>query len=316
MKVVRNIINGVGLIILVGVMILVIDYIRLNISYQMNKGEYVEGFPVYGNKGNYVPQGLAYSSLYNVVLQTSYNSNHTVSMLYVIDFDKKELIKEIKLKDNDGNDNTYHVGGIATDNNRVWITNDYLVYEYSLEEIINTESDYIESTKTAQLPIRGDFCAYHDDILWIGDFYLKPFYDVPDGNPLLLSYIPLDDINYDQPGLAISLPKMVQGLTFDENNNFVFTASFTYLIQSNYMVYDNVLNYKNDGTIKIKDIEIPHYKFSDKYLIKSIKMPPMAEGLFYKDGYYYILFESSTDSYPLALPRIKNVIKYQQKKEH
>ena len=67
----------------------------------------------------------------NVILQTSYNKNN-VSMLYIINFDTGKLIKELKLIEIDDKDNKNHVGGIATNEEKVWITNDYEINEYNL----------------------------------------------------------------------------------------------------------------------------------------------------------------------------------------
>lgn len=284
-------------IICIIILLLVLNYARINIRYFINKSSYIETLNIYGNKNNYVPQGLAYSKKYNVVMQTSYNSKHTVSMLYVIDFNTGNLLKELKLKEINDSDNVNHVGGITTDDNTVWISNDFEINEYSLDDIINTNNDYIKSNKNTKLLNRGDFCTYNNGILWIGDFYLKPFYPVKDNNPLLLGY-EVNNIDYNNPKYRISLPKMVQGLTFDDNNNFIFTRSFTYLINSDLVMY----RYNS------KD------KFNKSNKINNIKIPPMAEGLFYKDGYLYILFENSSNSYNYAYPKIKKIIKLDIKK--
>ena len=309
MKIVKRIIKVLVLIIVICLSLFILNYIRINLSYSIHKKEYKDSFPVYGNTNHYIPQGLTYSDQYEVVLQTSYNSDHKVSKLFVIDFYTGNLIKELDLLDENGKANNHHVGGITTNNKTVWISNDYEIEEYSLEEIINTDNTSIRSTSTTKLPIRGDFCTYHDDMLWIGDFYLKPFYDVPNGNPLLLGYSIEEDVNYKKPVVAISLPKMVQGLTFNDKNEFIFTESFTYLIKSNFSIYENILKEEADVTIDINDNKVPYYDIKHR-LKKTIKMPPMAEELFYLDGEYYILFENSTDSYSLALPKMKNVIKY------
>lgn len=291
----------------------VLNYARINIFYQYHKQEYKDSFKIYGNTGNYVPQGLTYSDKYNVVLQTSYQSDHDASMLFVVDFKSHKLLKSLKLIDMDGNNNSHHVGGITTDNETVWISNDYEVEEYSLEEILNTTEDTIQSKGVYDLPIRGDFCTYHDGILWIGDFYLKPFYDVPNGNPLLFGYKVEDSIHYSLPEVVISLPKMVQGLTFDDDDHFVLTESFTYLINSNFSIYQNVLEKDSSLNITVNAHKIPYYQLNRENLIKTIKLPPMAEELFYLDDSYYILFESSTDHYSMAYPKIKNVIQYKVK---
>ena len=308
MKYLLKILKIICIFILIIAIILIIDYLRLNVSYLINKKDYKESFKVYGNKNNYVPQGLTYSDKYNIALQTSYNSKHKVSMLYVIDFKTKKLIKELKLKEIDNSNNTNHVGGIATDNNKVWITNDFEINEYDLDTILNTKDNYIKSIKNNKLPNRGDFCTYKDGYLWIGDFFLNPFYKIKDNNPLLMKYN-IKELDYNKPELIISLPKMVQGMVITDDNKFIFTESFTYLINSNLSIYDNILKKEKD-TYKLNNINIPYYKFEKKDLIKNIKLPPMAEGLFLKDNNLYILFESSSDTYKPAIPKIKKVIKY------
>ena len=294
----------VGLIMFI-FLVFVINYARLNIDYFIKKGNYVETFDIQGIDDNYVPQGLTYSSKYNVVLQTSYNSKHDVSMLYVTDYSSGKLLKSLKLIDVDDSDNMKHVGGIATDEDTVWITNDYEVDLFSLDEIINTDLDYIKSLSNTNLPNRGDFCLYHDGTLWIGDFYLKPFYEVPDDNPLLMGY-DVSDIDYSIPSYIISLPKMVQGMEI-VGNKFIFSQSFTYLISSTLSVYDSPLD-GNFDYYNLNGKDIPYYKFdkiSNKY-----KLPPMIEGIFYKDDYLYMLFESSSNKYSLALPKVSKVLKY------
>lgn len=268
--------------------LLVVDYIRLNIFYIINKNNYTEIADIQGNKKKYVPQGLTYSKKYNVILQTSYNKNNT-SMLYIIDFNTGKLIKKLKLIEIDDKDNNKHVGGIATNEEKVWITNDYEINEYNLEEIINTKENYIKSIKNEKLKNRGDFCTYNNGILWIGDFYLKPFYNVPNGKPLLLGYN-TENIDYNNPEYTIILPKMVQGIAINEKNEFIFTRSFTNLVNSKLSIYSDMTK-------------------QDYKEIKTINLPPMAEGIFYKDKELYILFENSSDKYFFAFPKIKKIIK-------
>lgn len=309
MKYLKNFLKTIFYFILLVLLILFIDYVRLNISYIIYKNKYIETFDVQGNSENYVPQGLIYSDKYDIVIQTSYNSKHTVSMIYITDFKTGKLLKKLKLKEINDNDNVNHVGGITTDNEKVWITNDYEINEYSLKEILTTKEDYIKSIKNTKLPNRGDFCTYNKNILWIGDFFLNPFYKVPNNNPLLMGYKMKETIDYSKPDYIISLPKMVQGIVITEDNKFIFTQSFTNLVKSNLSIYDNVLKSTNDY-YNLNGNNIPYYKFDKNSLINNKKLPPMAEGLFYKDNYLYILFENSSDTYFYAYPKINKIIKY------
>lgn len=291
--------------------VILVNYGRLSIDYHKHKKDYKDAFPIYGNTNDYVPQALAFAEEKKIVLQTAYHAKGNVSRIYVIDYETGLLIKSLKLRNQEKKNQYGHVGGIATNGEKVWITNDYMVSEYSLEEILNTDQPFIVSQKDEELPIRGDFCTYHDHKLWIGEFYLKPFYDVLQEYPLLMAYsIEEEDYSYAKPDVVIALPKMVQGLTFSPDGEFVMARSFTYLIRSSLDVYQNVLEKKADETIKVGNKKIPYYHFTEKNLVKEIKLPSMAEGLFYYDGYYYILFESSSSHYSLAYPKVNSVIKY------
>ncbi len=287
---------------------LLINYSRLHITYYLNKKIYKETYDIQGNNDRYIPQGLTYSEEYNIILQTSYNKKHKASMLYVTDFKTKKLIKELIIKEKDNTDNTKHVGGISTNNDKVWITNDYEINEYNLKEILYTNNNYIKSKVKNKLPNRGDFCLYHNNMLWIGDFYLKPFYNVPDNNPLLMGYKIDEKINYNKPKYIISLPKMIQGMAITKENKFIFTSSFTNLINSNLSIYNNPINEKKNY-YTLNNNKIEYYKFNKNNLINNIKIPPMAEGIFYKDKYIYILFENSADTYFYAYPKINKILK-------
>ncbi len=297
------------LIVVLLLILLFLDVIHFEISYLIHHSRYQDSIPVQGNNNQYVPQGLAYSKHYNVVLQTSYNAKHQVSMLYVTDFQTGKILKKLKLKELDQSDNLHHVGGIATDDTTVWITSDYEVNEYSLDTILHTKDGYIQSKKNTKLSIRGDFCTYHDNRLWIGDFFLNPFYPVKDNNPLLYGYDDVHSLDYEKPDFILSLPKMVQGLTFNEKGQFVFTTSFTNLISSKLLVYEDITKEDYSGFYEYKGRMVPYYIFSNDTLIQKKKLPPMAEGLFYKDSNYYILFENSSNHYFYAFPKMRNVIK-------
>lgn len=308
MKYIKKIGKLLIIFILIFLLVLVLDYIRLNLAYLIHKKEYVETFAIQGNQSNYVPQGLAYSQKYNIILQTSYNSKHAFSKLYVTDFESGKLLKELKLLKADGTNNTSHVGGITTNDETVWITSDYEANEYSLIEILNTMESFIQPTKTTTMDTRSDFCCYNDNILWIGDFFLNPFYPVPDDNPLLMGYS-INNLDYSTPSYIISLPKMVQGMAITSNHQFVFTSSFTNLIHSKLSIYENVLEKENEY-YELNGQQIPYYHFTKDYLVKKINLPPMAEGLFEKDNHLYILFENSSNTYFYAFPKIEKVIQY------
>ena len=296
-------------IILIPFILFILIYLYLNTSYFLNKKTFVEIYDIQGNENGYVPQGLTYSEKYNVILQTSYNKKD-ISMLYVIDFSNGKLLKELKLKDNNEDFSHSHVGGITTNDDKVWITNDYKINEYSLEEIINTENDYIISTKISDTYNRGDYCYYKDNILWIGDFHTSIYMKSKNNKPLLLGYELTENIDYNNPKYAISTPNMIQGMTMLKDNSIVFTTSFSNVIRSRLLIYSNILEQETNNYYEINDNKIPYYHLDKTNLKRKVLLSPMAEGLFYKDSYLYILYENSSDEYEFTYPKIRKIVKY------
>ena len=292
------------LIILIPIVIYIAVYIFLNVSYHLNKDIFVETYDIQGNKDGYVPQGLTYSEKYNVILQTSYNKKKD-GMLYITDYENGELLKELELKNNDS-----HVGGIATNDDKVWITSNYKIYEYNLDDIMTTENDYIESISVTDTYNRGDFCYYKDNTLWIGDYHHFFYLRAKDDLPLLLGYDIDDDIDYKKPRIVVSIPNMVQGMAMLDDDSIVFTKSFSNLMRSRVSIYSYELNKETSDYYEIDGKKIPYYHIDNKVLSKRVFLSPMAEGIFYKDGYVYILFENSSDNYEFTYPKIRKIIKY------
>ena len=323
-----------------------------------------------GVKDKYIPQGLTYTTKHKMMIQTSYNKEGKASKIFVSNITTGRLEKELFLLNSDGTENNSHVGGIATDNNKVWITSDFTIWEYSLDEIMTTTNEYVQSVREDELPIRGDFCTYTENKLWIGDFFLKPFYKVPNNTPLLLQYStikketpppaetpaeenseenveetvneesnnqeqenveqPLEeifdgpiadkviDIDYSKPEKILSLPKMVQGMVIFENKDegildIYCDQSFTYLIQSTFIHYKVNLN-ENKEEVDFYGNKTDYYRFENAEVISKEKMPPMAEGMTFSDRTgkreIYIVFESNSDAYKFAVPKMDRVMKY------
>ena len=277
--------------------LIIINYLSIIISYNIDKKEYKETIKIQGTTDNYIPQGLTYSDKYNVIIQSSYNKKHKISKIYITDFKTKKLIKELKLINIDNSINKSHVGGISTNNKKIWITNDYSIDEFDLDEIISTNNNYIKPINNIKIPIRGDFCTFHNNSLYIGEFYLNPFYKVKNKNPIMIKY---NINNYEQEEIY-SLPKMVQGLVITDNNEFIFTRSYSHFIRS-------YLNYYKKAETTDTFNNVPYYHFNNTNLIKKEKIPPMAEELFYKDNNLYILFESNSTRYFYAIPKIKKIL--------
>ena len=296
--------------IIIGVIVLV--FLITNGKYLLQKSNFKEEkLLVQGNHSRYVPQGLTYDSTHNIVIQTSYQKDHKVSKVFVSDFDSGKVLHTYSLYDQDNHPIVGHVGGIATDSKTVWITSDNTVWEFFIDDFLK-DSKKIYSIREEKLPIRGDFCTYYQNELWIGDFYQPIFWKVKNNTPLLFTYDVNDEIDYNNPNKITSLPKTIQGMAIT-NDSIYFTHSYTFLNPSKLSIYHNIYNGNTTDSYSFNGKKIPYYHFLSNSLEKTTSLSPMAEGIFYKEHKLYLLFESSSDAYPLAFPKIKNILSYKVK---
>ena len=287
-----------------------------------------------GIKDGYIPQGLTFSFKNKAVIQTSYNKKGQVSKLYLGNIITGKSIKELKLKNIDDSEIKGHVGGVTTDDDKLWITSDNKVYRYNLVDIINTTDDFIKPEKEFDLPIKGDFCTYTENAIWIGEYskkagaYLLKYPITPIEAPApqegeeapetTETTVEADakHIDFNKPESIFSLPKNAQGIVPIENKEenkveFYCDESNTYLSESELVKY--VVDLNNKEEVDFKGDKYPYYPYEKAEIIKKVNLPPMAKEMFVSDiqgaKSLFILFESNSDSYKLALPKMEYVMK-------
>lgn len=286
------------------------NYTQQDNNYNINNSKYSDFITEFekfssipGLKEGGVPQGLCYSKKYNVLFLSEYHFGGAPSVLHIIDLNTKQFIKSIILNEVNGDLFLGHVGGVTTDEETLWITDDYALYEYSLEEIIKSEDmDHICAISKKNLNIKADFINYHKDILWIGEYYYYPIYRLDESK----SKDRLNDkallIGYNkefEPEYAFYLPDKAQGIEWDSNDNLVISSSFWSFESSNIKIYSNPFDTYNQSaeTIKINDKSIVVSHIDENSLIKDYVLPPMAEGIEIIDNELYVVFESASNFY-------------------
>ncbi len=277
------------------ILVFLLNYVKILILYKLNKN-ITSTYIINGIDDKYVPQGLAIYEDSKIILQTSYNAKGKVSKLYLTDMNSNSKVKELDLYLTTNEPNTGHVSGLALSHDKLWISNNYLLEEYDLNEVLTTTDSKIVAKKEYKLKNRGDFCYYKNNILWIGDFYLYPIYKVPNNKPLLLGYDVSKNIDFENPIYKIEIPALVQGMTMDDNNNFIFSKSYSNFLNSRIAIYENHTKNTNE------------YKITKESLIRKFVIPPMSEGLIYHSNKLYVLFESGSDKYVHAFPKVKNLL--------
>lgn len=261
-----------------------------------------------GLKEGAIPQGMCYSQKNNLLIISTYHNGHAPSVLHFINFETGKLIKSILLKNND---NTYyvgHAGGIATNDDILWLVDDYKIYEYDLNHLMSLKNmDFCKAINIYRTDVKADFSTYSNGILWVGEYYYRNIYKTQKSHRYTLPTketnhgfvfgYKINENNYKNPDYVLSIPNRVQGIAFSESGQIILSQSFWSFQASEISVYDNIIKKESNNNIKINDKNIPLWFLSNSDLLYKLKLPPMSEGIVSINKDIYVLFESASTLY-------------------
>ncbi len=242
-----------------------------------------------------VPQGLAVTEDYLLVSAYCYSGTHN-SVIYVIDKNTHEFIKELVLK------NKSHVGGLAYDSvhHTIWIAG----MSHGIPQVNGISLKQLEeySFTDEYLPIhysqsydlyaitRSSFLTYHDNALYVGYFtknsssVLEEYTILEDGT--LKTQAPSKPFHGQELSAPIPLPvdtkviqERAQGVAFYKNK-LLFSHSYG-VLPSFIHVYDDTFKKLLEETDTIK----------------SIPFPEKMEQIYVDGNDLYVLFESAAYGY-------------------
>lgn len=260
----------------------------------------------------FVPQGITYNELHQVILVVGYSSDDTPSPIYVLNKDGKE-IKKITFKLESGKDYTGHAGGIVSFNNIVFVSSEKKVYKLDINKILNANNnDCITVDKTTKVDLDGATMFIYNNYLFVTEFYYPKKYETEKSHyiqtsngtnkALALAY-EIDEENISGlksniPQIALSIPDKVQGIVI-KNNEIIFSTSYGRQNDSYLYKYKNILLEETNKTYKYNDLTLPLYIIDNKDQIKTMLSPSMSEGVCLLDNKLLILFESAAKKYRL-----------------
>ena len=260
----------------------------------------------------FVPQGITYNELHQVILVVGYNSDDTPSPIYVLDKNGKE-IKKITFKLESGKDYTGHAGGIVSFNNIVFVSSGKKVYKIDINKILNADNnDCITVDKTTKVDLDGATMFVYKNYLFVTEFYYPKKYETEKShyiqtsngtNKALAFAYEIDEENISGlksniPQIALSIPDKVQGIVI-KNNEIIFSTSYGRQNDSYIYKYKNIFLEGTHETYKYNDLTLPLYIIDKKDLIKSMLSPSMSEGVCLLENKLLILFESAAKKYRL-----------------
>lgn len=303
------------------------SYTQTSYSYKIAKKyeyflkNYEEYTPIPGLKEHIIPQGITYSNEYNKIIMVGYHKGNASSVIFIIDYTSRLLDKSILLYNYDNTPLNTHIGGITTDEDTLWLSDDYKLYTINLNDLMNTKDmDIIKVSKSINTLTKGDYLLYHENNLYIGEYDYKikyktkesHYYLTPNGEEnksLIAVYSLNDNTDFNKPNYLISVPDRIQGIAIDENDNIILSRSFWSFQSSDISIYQNPLNEEtNDFNLEGTNYDL--YYLDNTNLINNIKIPSMSEGISLIDNELYIIFESASTYYKVyTKDKVSSIIK-------
>ncbi len=273
-------------------------------SFYSNSDKY-EKIP--GLCDNFVPQGYNKVDGTALRLACGYMSDGSASRIYMMRNGETPIY--VEMKNPDGSDNKSHTGGIANLGDYVYITADTGCDVFSLADILDGDGFAMQlfSVNTINNPA---YCLIKDEILYCGSFYREGNYETPDEhrittpagdrNSAIISAYALDTVSGHTlstlPDFVISTQGLVQGMTFIDEKTVVLATSYG-LAKSHLYFYDIENLQADTNGFEINGETLPLYYLDSSCLKEKLIAPPMAEQIFYENGYIYIMTESASMKY-------------------
>lgn len=229
------------------------------------------------NAKNMVPQGMTVAG--NYLLLTAYDYKKVDdSVIYVLNKNTKKL-KTVVLLPHKG-----HVGGIAYDGTNIWLAYGKTMqcFRFSIiKAAIKLKSPCTELygfLSTVETPATVSYITYYKKRIWAGTYDEQSSQYVRAYKVVNKTATP----SVTQTGQML-LPNRTQGVTFASDGTMIVSRSCQ-------------TNSTKRGFLSRLDVYTPTIKVNKNMehgiLLRSIKMPPMNEGILCCGTYTYLMFES------------------------
>lgn len=267
----------------------------------------------------YVPQGFCYIDSMELFAVTSYSDGDDNSIVSLIDAKSGERIKTVKLQYEDSTPCRAHVGGVADMGDSLLVSSGKSVRRLKIDDVMNAEDySYVNFCGKFSTDMQASYVCSYENYLFVGQFYSftpNGTYDTPveqriytpDGkrNYAMCEKYDMSDLDKafnagsGKPEIVISMPNGVQGIAF---NGETFATSTSYTLRNPSKIrYYNLK--ESDYVFNMNGNDIPLYCLSEKEAVKTVKIPPMSEGIDWHNGKVAGIFESGANKFPNARAR-------------
>lgn len=246
----------------------------------------------------YVPQGLCGTDEY--WLSTAYDGNREGrSVVYAVDKKTRKLVSTLTLP------NKYHVGGVAFDGKRIWLTGatsdsykgDPFVQYIDYETFKTMIKDDVHAVTKGEISGRvfmnnkPSFLECDDGKLWVGTYIGSE-----DSNQAYMNgYDIVDDekgvrLNTLMPTVLTGIDSSAQGCDIEGDYLYVSSSYMGYSasVKSSYITKYNIAPIKSgeSNNLYVKD-----------RVVSRVEVPKMNEEILVEDGHVLINFESGANEW-------------------
>ncbi len=262
---------------------------------------------------DYVPQGFCYIESLNMFAVSYYSNKDDNSIISLIYAENGKRFKTVKLLYEDGSPCKAHAGGVADIGDSLIVSSGKAVRRLKLDDVLSSyDYSYVKFSGRMATDMQASYvCSYGND-LFVGQFYsFTPdgTYDTPveqriftsafGRNYAMCEKYDLSDLDKafsgekTEPLMVISMPNSVQGISYD-GETFVTSTSYTFNNPSKIRYYNLT---QSDYMFNMNGKDLPLYIINEAQAKKTVKVPPMAEGIDFYNGKVTGIFESGAKKF-------------------
>lgn len=267
------------------------------------------GFMIAGLNQGAVPQGFTIWPEKENALTSHYFDDGRPSCIVSTAMDSGQATATFQIKEPDGAWHTGHVGGLAADQNSLWIASEKFLYRGLLSSISTKpggDTFHTQERFSTEAVESVSFCAVFDGLVWAGEFALDTVYPTPESHHLEARDGELRkgwvcgydaEKGFNHPERVLSIPDRAQGIFATEEYIFL-SRSYGRRFRSSVEIYRNPLSEPPHRIAKTqKGVAVPLWFLDGKNHIRTIDLPPMIQNIVVHNEELLVLSESGAKKF-------------------
>lgn len=269
-------------------------------------------------ENGYVPQGYCYcEALESHVV--SYYHDDGASVLSFVD-DAGARTKTLRLQNADQSDFTGHAGGLADSDRYLYLCSGDRIYRFALEALrALPDGGTLTLDAFVQTDVRCSYIHCDGTYLYAGEFYTYYPDERYGTDATHHMQMTMREVHFSRcnayalgaldaafqagndtvpvPAFALTTPNLVQGLARTADGGFALSTSYGRNTDSHLLVFDDVTRRAPAYYLTVPGGEAPVYALTKDARREERRLPPLLEGIDWKDGAVVGIFESGAQKY-------------------